>query len=133
MGSRKIAWALGFYLASAALDVARDVTHVDWLLPLAATCKVMFWVVLVGVLVDMVRDLRVDQKAIREYTGNADTPNRATVHIVLEKDGEADAVDGVYFAESAAVRRRDELNMRADDPEFAVVVTKYVSERGVVA
>lgn len=56
--------------------------------------------------------------------------NRVCVFIVLEPDGGVGAVDGVYFAESAANARRDVLVSRADDPAAAVVVAKYVSTRG---
>jgi hypothetical protein len=49
-----------------------------------------------------------------------------TVYIVLEADGGRDAIDGVHTDEAAANRRRDELNLRRDDPEFACVVAKYV-------
>jgi hypothetical protein len=56
--------------------------------------------------------------------------NRVLVFIVLEPDDGAAAVDGVYFAESAANARRDELINRTDDPGAASVVAKYVSTRG---
>jgi hypothetical protein len=49
-----------------------------------------------------------------------------TVYIVLETAGGRDAVDGVHLDEVAATKRRDELNMRNDDPDFACVVPKYV-------